>query len=97
MLRIIDSNDSGKTRKLLEEISKDPNSIIVCKHPERIVDKCINYGVSIVDAISYQDFLEIIKNDDANPSPRRKVYIDELEAFMKVCCKQFEGYTLTNE
>ena len=97
MLRIIDVNDSGKTRKLLTAIADDPNAVIVCKRPDRIVDKCISYRIPIVDAISYHDYLAIIKNDEVNPSPRRKVYIDELEEFIKVCCPNLQGYTLSND
>ena len=54
MYKVIDGNDTGKTRKLLTECGAD--GIFVCAHPERVFDKCRAYGIQPVKAIGYNDF-----------------------------------------
>jgi len=97
MYRVIDGNDTGKTRKLLTECGKQPRALFVCAHPQRIPAKCSAYGIPTVKAIGYEDYIhELIEQQfyNLNECP---VYIDELEKFTKVLIPYLAGYTLTNE
>lgn len=97
MYRVIDGNDTGKTRKLLTECGKHSNAVFVCAHPQRVPEKCKAYGIPIVKAISYEDYWrELIEDDIYNVEPY-SVFIDELEKFVKACSPHLVGYTLTNE
>ena len=90
MFRVIDRSDTGKTRKLLEECSKN-HGLFVCAHPERVFDKCVAYGIDPVNATSYYEYIDtyekvVIKN----------VYIDELEKFLKTLSgNNINGYSIT--
>lgn len=91
MLRIIDNVDTGKTKKLLEECIKH-DGLFVCRHPERIPDKCAAYGFDTIPAfMGYNEFIFNLKNDK---KAFKEVYIDELESFMlniiNLC-----GYTIS--
>ena len=90
MIRFLDARDSGKTRKLLEECAKTGGTF-VCKHPERIVDKCHSYGIPTenINAVSYYDDLSECYGD---------VYIDELESFVQIWVNgKLSGYSQTIE
>jgi len=93
---IIRGRDTGKTRAILEECSKDPKSIIVCKHPERIADKCMAYGLPTVRAIGYED-LSNFQDLQPNDSEHDHFYIDELDEYVKHTIYDLCGYTLTKE
>ena len=97
MYRVIDGNDTGKTRKLLTECGKHYNALFVCAHPQRVPAKCKAYGIPIVKAISYEDYLQHLIDTGFNDLHTRAVFIDELEKFVKVCIPYLQGYTLTNE
>ena len=101
MFKVIDKPDTGKTRRLLEECSKN-NGIFVCKHPERVVEKCVAYGIdpNTITPKSYRNLLnhfigiKSIKSDT-------NVYIDDLDLLMKALSAEFdidiEGYGVTVE
>ena len=96
MYRVIDGNDTGKTRKLLTECGT--KGIFVCAHPERVDVKCRAYGIPLVKAIGYDDFKYLlIESDLYNDKDPRPIYIDELEKFVKHVVPYLAGYTLTNE
>ena len=98
MFRVIDKPDTGKTRKLLQECSNN-RGVFVCKHPEKVVDKCIAYGIdpTTITAISYSDFVGYLTT-----KPHKElVYIDDLdlflELFQKVSLLKLGGYGITVE
>lgn len=98
MYRMIDKRDSGKTRKLLEECASN-HGVFVCRHPNKVRDKCEAYGINyydIVDVLGYDDYY-LAKNDYGNLNP--KYYIDELELFvqLKYLDGKLGGYSITNE
>lgn len=97
MYRVIDGNDTGKTRKLLTECGKYPNALFVCAHPQRIPEKCKAYGIPIVKAIGYEDYAHELVEQQFYTLNERPVYIDELEKFTRVLIPYLAGYTLTNE
>ena len=91
MYRVIDGKDTGKTKKLLQECANN-NGLYVCRHPNGVKEKCLVYGIPVVEAIGYGDFL---LRDDWRT---RKVYIDELEYFVEeMVAPNFAGYTLSKE
>lgn len=94
MYRVIDGRDTGKTRKLLEECAYN-HGVYVCKHPERVRDKCIAYNIKFEDITGVYGYLDYLKNAS---DIKHRVYIDELEWFAWYCTNGFiEGYALTNE
>ena len=97
MYRIIDGNNTGKTRKLLEECSRK-NGIFVCAHPERVPEKCAAYGLPIVEAISYEEWYRVAKMGHGRPIDISKdVYIDEIGKFVREFVPFLKGYTLTTD
>ena len=96
MYRVIDKRDTGKTRKLLEECAYN-HGVFVCKHPHKVKDKCLAYGINysdIVEVLGYDAYL--MRASFKEPHP--EIYVDELELFVKHCMEgKLGGYTLTNE
>lgn len=89
MFKVIDGNDTGKTRKLLMECS-DHNGLFVCNHPERVKEKCIAYNINpIPESIGYNDLIYY--------DGRKPVYVDELEKLITYILPNVEGYTLTKD
>ena len=97
MYRVIDGNDTGKTRKLLTKCANDTNALFVCAHPYRVPDKCKAYGIPIVKAIGYEDYAHQLVEEQFYNLHECHVYIDELEKFMRILVPYMTGYTLTNE
>ena len=95
MYRVIDGNDTGKTKKLLTECGTE--GLFVCLHPERVPDKCRAYGIPVVRAIGYDEYLGMLKVDDFYNMEEENlpVYIDELERFVNYRIPYLAGYTLT--
>lgn len=92
MIRIIDKRDTGKTKKLLEECSKE-GGIFICKHPERILDKCFVYDIlfSNITPCGYDEALKLIKR-----KTDKNIYIDELEEFLNFLFNnKLSGYSKT--
>lgn len=88
MERIIDKRGTGKTHKLLS-LAKNNNGVVVCSDPTIFREKAYAYGITGIDFVSFEEFLkspEIYKY--------RKVYIDELEGFIRKF-PNIEGYTLS--
>lgn len=94
MYRVIDGNDTGKTKKLLTECGNE--GLFVCAHPDRIMEKCKAYDIPVVNAIGYDDLIDRLKIEDIydfnNETP---IYIDELEKFINYAFPYLAGYTLT--
>ena len=93
MIRIIDSRDTGKTKELLRECSID-GGLFICKHPEKVFEKCKAYDIDSTKIIpcgynNYKKYLDLTKN----------VYIDELELFANYSLNDCNllGYSLTME
>lgn len=92
MIRIIDKRDTGKTKKLLEECSKE-GGIFICKHPERLLDKCFVYDIPISNIIpyGYDEVLKLVKR-----KTNKNIYIDELEEFLNFLFdNKLAGYSKT--
>ena len=88
MERIIDKRGTGKTHKLLN-LAKNNNGVVVCSDPIIFREKAHAYGITGIDFVSFEEFLrtpEIYKY--------RKVYVDELEGFIRKF-PNIEGYTLS--
>jgi len=60
MIRIIDSRSSGKTMRLML-LAKENNGIIVCSNPYLMREKALRYGLTGIDFISYNDFIQSIE------------------------------------
>ena len=84
---------TGKTTKLLEMASKDNNSIIVCRNPERLKEKAYSLGIVGLDFINYKEYLSGISNGSFGSS----VYIDEPLNMLKSVIGEIKGITLTTE
>ena len=88
MIRIIGNGSTGKTKRLLEECSRN-GGILVCKNPSAMETKCKSYGITNVkNCITYLQFLE-----EVNEFTTDKYYVDELENLFN---EKVAGYTLTN-
>lgn len=88
MYRVIDKKDTGKTRKLLTECAKN-KGVYICRHPNRVQDKCLAYGIPLVDAYGF-DELKLVPLD-------KPLYIDELELFAQSNIRNLAGYALSEE
>lgn len=89
MIRIIDKQGTGKTKKLMLA-AKESGGTIVCSNPEAMRNKSYAYGLTGIDFISYYDYLN---SYDAKPP----FYIDELENFLSILVSRIDGYSLTME
>lgn len=89
--RIIDGRDTGKTRKLLEACAEAGGGYFICKHPERVHEKCLAYGIDDKN-IWPLGYTEAAKASNGS------VYIDELETFITATSSfVLSGYTMTLE
>lgn len=66
---------TGKTKRLIEEAST-MNGTIVCKYPEKMLEKIFYYGYRGVQVIGYDQYLS---NTDTASS---NYLIDEIEDFL---------------
>ena len=101
MFRVVDSVDTGKTRKLLEECAKN-HGVFVCKHPERIEEKCKAYGIDVSNIgviTGYNEYkATLVGVSSTDESLVSKVYIDDLEDFIDfIVNDKLSGYSLTIE
>ena len=92
MYRIIDKRGTGKTSRLIL-LAKEKDCLIVCKNPQRLIEKAYAYGITGIKCISYEDFLNV--NYDIN----LPVYIDDLDSFLPHIIEEANivGYTLSEE
>jgi hypothetical protein len=96
MLRIVDKQSTGKTRKLLT-YAKENNCVVVCAIPARMKDKAERYGLGYVDCIAYQEYLALYREGTTEPG---KYVIDELEKFVELMFQngaKLDGYDLTSD
>ena len=90
MYRVVDGKDTGKTRKLLEECSKN-HGLFICAHPERVLEKCHAYGIDT--NFTYAGYDRSLKH------VTKQVYIDELEKYVlhNLRGAELAGYSLSLE
>ena len=88
--RIIEGRGTGKTKKIML-MAKENNGILVCHNPSAMRSKALAYGLTGFDIISYEDYFK------SNYDLEKKIYIDELEIFVKCLINDdnFSGYTLS--
>ena len=93
MYRVIDGRDTGKTRKLLEKCA-ETGGYFICKHPERVHEKCRAYGIddNNIKPLGYDEGVKLFSLRYA-----KLVYVDELELFLNNLLFNLSGYTLTLE
>ena len=97
MVKVIDCRDTGKTKKLLSECAK-VDGVFVCKHPERVSEKCAAYGIPLVRAVGYEDLKYLVGTSEKEPiSSSSVIYIDELEEFVETLIPNLRGYSLTTD
>ena len=88
MYQIISSRATGKTSNLLL-LTKEHDGVFVCAYPNEIKEKAWKLGLTGFDIISYSDYIE-------HRYPYgKKVFIDELDYFVKSLGNNLNGYTLT--
>lgn len=92
MNRIIDGRSTGKTSRLML-LAKENNGVIVCQNPTALRQKAYVYGITGIDYLSYEAYLELIYSNDDN----RPIYIDEIEQFLKHLDTNIKGYSLSEE
>ena len=90
MYKIIDKRGTGKTLRLML-LAKENNGIVVCSSPNGFKYKAEFYGLTGIDFISYDDFL----NGDYNC--RKKVFIDEIDVLLRKIEENTMGYTISLE
>jgi hypothetical protein len=96
MFKVINSQSTGKTRKLLA-YAKEHSCIVVCAMPNRMRDKAIQYGLGYVECISYEDFLSQYKSDELLHHRYVVDELDRLTAMMFQGEAIFDGYCLTTD
>lgn len=94
MIRIVDIQGNGKTRKLLQ-YAKENKCVVLCSSPARMADKAVRYELGYVECMSYEEFLMLYKENDL---PQRKYVVDEMERFVATIFTNgaiFDGYNLS--
>ena len=85
---IIDTNSSGKTRKMLEE-AKNSGAVVVCKNPLHMQSKANGYGIYGLKFISYEEMIMGVHEEE-------KIAIDELGEFIKYLFGvELDSFTMT--
>lgn len=90
MYKIIDKRGAGKTLRLML-LAKENNGIIVCADPKTLKIKSEVYGLTGIDFISYDDFL------NGGYNCRKKVFIDEIDVLLRKIEENTMGYTISLE
>lgn len=108
MERVLGSSGTGKTKRLME-IAIENNGIFVCQNDMHMRAKASAYGLHGLQAMSYRDFIDEIKDHPVSWSDGmtikgfkdeegRPIFIDELEGFVQhLCLNRFVGYSLTGD
>lgn len=94
MIRIVDVQSNGKTRKLLQ-YAKENKCVVLCSSPARMADKAVRYELGYVECMSYEEFLNLYKE---NNLPQCKYVIDEMERFVATLFNEnavFDGYNMS--
>jgi hypothetical protein len=92
MNRIIDGRSTGKTSRLML-LAKENNGIIVCQNPVALRQKAYAYGITGIDYLAYEEYLELVYCN----AVYRPIYIDEVEQFLKHLDNNIKGYSLSEE
>lgn len=90
MYRIIDKRGTGKTSRLML-LAKEKGAIIACSNPNAMKIKAEGYGIIGLNFISYYDYV------NGNYPKGSKVFVDELDCFVKSLGHNLSGYSLSNE
>lgn len=92
MYRIIDGRATGKTSRLML-IAKENNAIFVCSNPHAMERKALDYGITGLRFMSYNEFLNGARGR------KDKFVVDEIEIFVKRInpFDEMIGYTLSEE
>lgn len=88
MKMITGTRDTGKTRKLLEE-AQAVNATVVCKRPERMAEKALDYGIYGLQFVSYAEFMA------ADKTAAVKYVVDDLDEFMAAYAPNVQAFSLT--
>lgn len=91
MIKIIGDSSTGKTGRLFL-LAKENNGIIICKNSENMRIKAYSYGLTGIDFINYEAYIENMKRAEPNNRP---VYIDDMSEFLRAYNKNIVGYTET--
>lgn len=74
---ISDGRGTGKTTKLLQDISKEyDNPVVVCNNPKHMLEKTRALGIHNITFITIDDILEDINDKYTN------VFFDSIEDFL---------------
>ena len=85
MYKFVGKTCSGKTKKLLLAAEREGGTVM-CRNPERMLEKAHSLGIVGLSIIGYKDL-------PANDNP---LFIDALEAFIKESLGSLlAGYTLS--
>lgn len=90
MYKIIDKRGTGKTLRLML-LAKENNGIIVCSAPKGFEYKAEFYGLTGIEFINYNDFLNGAYNHE------KKVFIDEIDVLLRKIEENTMGYTISLE
>ena len=91
MYRIIDSRGNGKTLRLML-IAKETGAAYVCTNPEAMRNKAYSYGITGINFISYNDFVEY------SYPKEQEIVIDDLEKFaISIGNGRLIGFTVSKD
>ena len=91
MIKVVGNVSTGKTGRLLL-LAKEHNGIVVCKNPAKMMDRAHSYGLTGIDFMSYEEYIENIRKPENNS---RYIYIDNLSDFLIAFDTNILGYTET--
>lgn len=72
-------------------LAKENSAIIACSNPGAMRAKAEGYGIVGLQFISYYDYVK------HNYQKGEKVFIDELENFVRSLGGELDGFSLSNE
>jgi hypothetical protein len=87
MIKIIDGNGTGKTRRLMEAAAA-ADGVFVCSDAQRYREKSRAYGISNLEIVSYTDFFI------NNYSPEKAVFINKIDKYL-AATGEVAGFSLT--
>ena len=88
MYKVLDKRGTGKTGRLML-LAKENDAIIACSNPRAMEEKAHAYGIVGLTFISYWDLYQ------NNYPTGTKVFIDELEVYVRVGNSDIAGYSLS--
>ena len=92
MYKVINGRGTGKTKAILERVMDEgaDKAVLLCKDPEKVHYKALNYGFYNLDIRGY-DELENIPEDKA-------IYIHNVDEFLSSRIgSNMKGYSMTYE